>query len=37
MTMPSLDDGNYDVQFSIRVPKALADEINAKVREKLGF
>ena len=30
MTPPSLDDGNYDVQFSIRVPKALADEINAR-------
>ena len=30
MTTPSIDDGNYDIQFSIRVPKALADEINAR-------
>lgn len=34
MTTPSLDDGNYDVQFSIRVPKALADEINARAERE---
>jgi len=34
MTTPSIDDGNYDVQFSIRVPKALADEINARAERE---
>ena len=34
MTSLSIDDGNYDVQFSIRVPKALADEINARAERE---
>ena len=34
MTPPTVDDGNYDVQFSIRVPKALADEINARAERE---
>ena len=34
MTTLSIDDGNYDVQFSIRVPKALADEINARAERE---
>ena len=34
MTTPSIDDGNYDVQFSIRVPKALADEINSRAERE---
>lgn len=34
MTTPSIDDGNYDVQFSIRVPKSLADEINARAERE---
>lgn len=34
MTASSLDDGNYDVQFSIRVPKALADQINARAERE---
>ena len=34
MTPPTVDDGNYDVQFSIRVPKALADEINSRAERE---
>ena len=34
MTMPAPDDKNYDVQFSIRVPKSLADEINARAERE---
>ena len=34
MTPASLDEGNYDVQFSIRVPKALADEINTRAERE---
>ena len=34
MTSLSIDDGNYDVQFSIRVPKSLADEINARAERE---
>lgn len=34
MTPPTVDDGNYDVQFSIRVPKVLADEINARAERE---
>jgi predicted DNA-binding protein len=34
MTPPTVDDGNYDVQFSIRVPKALADEINTRAERE---
>jgi hypothetical protein len=34
MTTLSIDDGNYDVQFSIRVPKALADEINTRAERE---
>lgn len=34
MTPPTIDDGNYDVQFSIRVPKALADEINTRAERE---
>ena len=34
MTPPTVDDGNYDVQFSIRVPKALTDEINSRAERE---
>ena len=34
MTPASIDEGNYDVQFSIRVPKSLADEINARAERE---
>lgn len=34
MTPASIDEGNYDVQFSIRVPKSLADEINTRAERE---